>query len=229
LEQARTQRRKAEMDLNLVLGLEATNSLNVQNEIQTVLAGPSLQDWDKRSREHPEFRELETSIQSLGQDTRLARSEFYPQISAYYRLSKTLPETSADVNNREVGVTLQWNIFDGFSSLNRTRRARALESSLSIKRDYIRRQIVVKMQQNFLDFDLARRQVPVALRTLQAARDRVATVTEQYKVGLRSYLEWEQAQTKLTAAEKDYLATQGKALDALAEAEFAQGLTLEDK
>jgi outer membrane protein TolC len=69
--------------------------------------------------------------------------------------------------------------------------------------------------------------LPSATSQREAAEERVRTVSAQYRSGLKTYLEWEQAEALLIDYEQAEMSALNNALNALAEYERAAGITLE--
>ncbi|MGE0633281.1 MAG: TolC family protein, partial [Pseudobdellovibrionaceae bacterium] len=168
----------------------------------------------------------ELGIQSAAEDVVTAKSQLFPQVDAFYGIQNVKPSVGAETSERIYGIGLRWNIFAGFSDYNQISQARALKMAKEAELEFEKRKLELEFKESKEKLSLMQEKLPILEGSLEAARERAKTVNEQYKAGLRSYLDWEQSQSKLIRSEEDLLEGKNSLLLAIADYEKQQGLGL---
>lgn len=92
----------------------------------------------------------------------------------------------------------------------------------------IEREIVYKISSTRKDLEMAIARMPSTRALREAAEARVKTVSTQYRSGLKSYLDWEQAEAQLNESEQSEITALASALEALANYEKSIGKMLHE-
>lgn len=175
---------------------------------------------------HPRLRFRELQVESAAQDVVTARSQFFPQIEAFYAYENLVPTPGTEKTQESYGLGLKWNLFDGFSNFYEVSKAKAYKMALEADLEFDRRKVETDLKEAQSRVEMLQERMPIFEDALNAARERQQTVNEQYKAGLRSYLDWEQSQGKLIRSEEDLLLGTEDLLSAIADYERKQGLGL---
>ncbi len=105
-----------------------------------------------------------------------------------------------DVSNWDVGLVLQWNLFDA-TVLARRSAAQAREQAARANLELARLNVGLAAERGFLDLDAALRTLPGLQATVDAARANQAQADARFKAGLGTIIELADAEALLTNAE----------------------------
>lgn len=209
------------LQIALLTGIEPRNlQLKISlAELEKVETNPEIP-------RHPELRLRELSVQSAAEDVIAARSELFPKIDAFYGYQQFKFETGPETGEKIYGVGLTWNLFDGFSNMHQVSQAKAVKMAKEADLEFEKRKLEIDLKESQDQLTLLQNKLPILESALEAAKERSKTVNEQYKAGLRSYLDWEQSQSKLIRSEEDLLEGKKSLLLSIAAFEKQQGLGL---
>lgn len=180
--------------------------------------------------EHPEYLEAKFGVDKLAKDVTIARSAFLPSIDLNYSKSREFNELGAKARTDTWAwsVVAQWNLFQGFSDYHQWQQARMSHFSARENFERIEREIVYKISSTRKDLEMAIARMPSTRALREAAEARVKTVSTQYRSGLKSYLDWEQAEAQLNESEQSEITALASALEALANYEKSIGKMLHE-
>ena len=191
---------------------------------------PALNGGETRAALHPELKASEASEARLASDRVLARSTFLPTIDLTYSRGRDQNEigsrTRTDTDT--FAIVAQWNIFNGFSDYHGVQQANLAREAAELDTQVVARRILADLRSAHSSLQLAQGRLPSAKSLREAAEERVKTVSAQYRSGLKTYLDWEQAEAQLLETEQQEVTALSTALDAIAAFERASGITLEE-
>lgn len=188
--------------------------------MRQVLKKESLQDHSLNVK-----RRLQ--IEAAAQEVRVAESDFYPKLELGYAFKKQANENVPDpVSVSSWALNVKFNIFDGLGKNKRVEAARAKLLSYELLEKAKELELDFAQEKAFQLFQIRRNVLPVKEESYRAAQNRVETVSKQYSLGLKTFIDWEQAQAKLIEAELGLVDARAEALQALADLEKAQGIGL---
>lgn len=200
----------------------------VDGAIATILANFEFRSLDAKT--HPEFKEYQYRMDAANEEARMARSDYFPKLYAHYSYKKQGNDTIPDpVSVSSWAFSLKFNIFDGLGKSRRIEAAQAKYLALELRQSSERLKLEIEAKKAIKEFKRLNEAVPLYEAVYRSAKKRVETVSKQYGLGLKKFIDWEQAQSKLADAEVDFVAAKAEALQALAEFERAYGLRLEEK
>lgn len=159
----------------------------------------------KLQDDHPRLVYLRELVKEAHRDLSIQGAAYLPQIQANFQAGKVHPQGEDSVEERQWNVSVTLPLFEGLNTWNRRSQARAFK---------IAREHEYKNGLNYLVKNLEKAQSQLkANRTflkakaaeVKAAQIWSRTVEKQYRLGVRKYYEWDQAQTKLISSERDYL------------------------
>ncbi|HEY2749472.1 MAG TPA: TolC family protein [Polyangia bacterium] len=105
-----------------------------------------------------------------------------------------------DVENWDVGLVVQWNLFDA-TVLARRSAALAREQAAHANLDLARMNVGLAAERGYLDLDAALRVLPGLQATVDAARANQAQADARFKAGLGTIIELADAEALLTNAD----------------------------
>jgi outer membrane protein TolC len=230
VQNAQAERQSAREQLARLLHLPALPEREAAEPDATIYLNLKLDD-ESLAQAHPQLRRSSAELNQRGLETTIARASFWPSLDLSYTRTESLtkPETSAHtrVDTNSWLVSAQWNIFNGLSDFHKVQEANLIREAAELSRESLRRQLLADLRVRATAYRQAVERLPL-LRALKAAADeRVRTLSAQYRAGLKSYLEWEQAENQLLDAELAEVTARRDALNALADLERSLGKTLE--
>lgn len=175
---------------------------------------------------NPRLRRLEYSIDQISFEKRESSSAFWPRIDASYKWEKLKQDPYDWANNDGWMISLTWDLFTGFSSVEDLRAQSERKSGLELDLNRQRQNIQA-------DLDRWRRAYGVSLRLLKTkeaqlkvARARLDVVENQFRSARRTFAEWESAQNYLTSTEREIIQIESDLINELGELENALGVGL---
>lgn len=194
-------------------------------EIQLALGEP-----ETLVQNHPAIRKAGAEAEVADRARTTARASFLPSLDLVYSRTTERPLINDRVraNSNAVALNANWNIFNGLTDFYKVQQANLRQEAAELDRVGTNRRVLTEIRTAFLNFDTSRASVPSLRALREAAEERVRTVSAQYRAGLKTYLEWDEAQRSLTEAQENEVNAIHDALLSLAEAERAAGRTLEE-
>jgi outer membrane protein len=201
-------------ELNRLLCRDLMTSFEVTSEIPLNNSLLYEQLWNLVQEQNPELRIARTNISISTLDKKSYWSLIYPRINvnAGYSYNKSEAEVGFMMLNRNqgraMGISLTWNLFDGFTKHNNIQVARIREESaraefdqaeLDMKSELLRiyNEYITNLQ--LVKFELDNRQL--AMRNLEVAM-------EKYRIGAINDVDLRETQQKMMDAETRYLLSQ---------------------
>lgn len=218
------------VDLKRVLHLSPDAPLDLRDDLDSLLK--PIADSDSQVAalldQHPDLQTFDRQIERSRAESRLAQSEFYPNVSVSYQWDRADADNSEPLKESSVLLKVEFPFFTGLSTFHTVQRYNAQTYTLESTRLAVRDTVRARLLKAIKSYDTSLLSLPLSSLQLKAAEARATTVTSQYRLGLRRYLEWEDAQSKLILAEQNAIQVRADALTNLVEWERASGLGLED-
>lgn len=118
--------------------------------------------------------------------------------------SSTFPSTNNQLHDQGqyvYGVLLTWNLFDRWSGIYNSDKAKAAAYKAELDSDDYRRQVIGEVKKSLIDFKAAAQQMETSERGLVAAQKAYEVAEGRYEVGSITYVDLATAQTALVQAE----------------------------
>lgn len=160
---------------------------------------------DLSSTERPEIKALEEAGRAADQKYRAQRSDYMPEVYAFFRQELYEDDLSVLEPTRAMGVGMRWNIFDGF---DRSRKVQKAERDRIIARERLEEVsslTSLDQKQAEIKLSVADQQLDVSRETLKDARTSLRLSRERYRLGLAPVSEQLEAETDYQKAELDWL------------------------
>jgi outer membrane protein TolC len=199
------------LKLAQLIGLPEDDTFAVAGEIAGVTVPPmSDQLLGATLQQRVDVRQSQANLEKTAAALGLARSEYLPTVGTFasYQLNaRDLPFT-ADNDAWTAGVTLKWNIFDGFRRSSEQKRAVADQSAARELLDATNRDARYQLRESYLRRQEAVKRQEVASHALQDAEETVRLLGRRYENSLATMVELLDAQTALNQARANLVETE---------------------
>lgn len=198
-------------DLNLFLCRDIQTKVQVEPEIQFNNALIYEELWTKIQEQSPELLEARSAVNLATLSTKEIKSVQLPRISinSAYSYSKSLSDVGIYTSNRNLGfsagVSLNYNLFNGFTNNQKLKIARIREESASQNIELQKRNLEANLQQVFTDFKTNKKLTDFEEENMKFARLNWDIAQEKYKLGALNDLELRETQKKMMDAESRLL------------------------
>ncbi len=128
-----------------------------------------------------------------------------------------------DADSWTLGVYATWDIFKGMQNIGELNKAKAQSRAANYMVEFEKRQAQVQATQAWLEANAARKKVQVAQGAVDAAREGLRIVTNQYREGLASMVNLLDTQAAATMAEGNLVQAMHDYQVGLANLEFSGG------
>ncbi len=176
---------------------------------------------------HPSFLKSQANVTKAEKDKLSANSGFLPTLNASYSWYKQHYERISPTNNQSFSLTADWNIFNGGVDYYSREKAKTTIAAADYNLESTKRNLLEAYRKALQEFTTSLQNIPIVTEELEAANERATTVTAQYRNGLKTYLDWEQAQSLLTEAETAVIEAEKQCLLNRASLENSIGYSLE--
>ena len=190
----------ARMKLAMLIGLPEDNSFEVSGLLESITV-PAMSDQviSEALLNRVEIKQSHADLEKSDAALRLARSEYLPTVGAFasYQLNaKDAPFTS-DNDSWSAGVSLKWNIFDGFRRGSERNRAVSGQSAAREMLESATKDVRYQLKESYLRRDEAGKRLEVARHALLDAEETVRLLTKRFENSLATMVELLDAQTAL--------------------------------
>ena len=222
---------KARQDLNLVLGRDPQEPIEIQTEFSMENQDKTLDAMFKQAMaNNPELKRSEQDLKSARLQTKLAFSNFIPSVGGFYSYSRRVDQFDAlykDFFDREytwtLGLQLRWNLFNGFSDYLNVQKSKINEKIFREQVDDTKRNIMSSIKSLVDNLESYREIIEINKENLESAREQYRLAQERYRVGSGTALEVREAQVGLTRAEQILVSAENNAIITNAQLQEALG------
>lgn len=161
-------------------------------------------------RERPEIKALDTRILQKDQETRLAKSNFYPDISLVvdYNKAGDTPNVSGsrfhDPSEARALAVLNWTFFEWGKEWHTVREVEAAKRQLEKTKQNLVEEIGLQVRQVLLELKTAETNIPTTKKAVEQGEENVRVSEERYKAQVTTITEVLDAQTRLSQARVNY-------------------------
>ncbi len=196
---ARNFERSSRVALNIAMGIAADTPTQIVDNLAyqpTALDRARLQSDALRHR--PEFRQAKLRADNAEALAKRAFLDFFPDItgSGFYGASR------ADMNEVwELGLNLNWPLFDGGNRIARYREARANFDAAKARVKAQELDISREVEQAIIAVDEAQERIQAAQKAVESAQENFRLAQGRFDAGVGTILELTDAQLELTRAQ----------------------------
>jgi outer membrane protein len=206
---------KAKADLVALIGLDVSEDYAIADQsVSTEIAQSELEstmnqyknfkELSERAIAHrPDYQAAGESFNAADAGVTSARSGYLPSInaSAGYGLNGDQFSTLSDTKSLSWGLSIRWNIFDGFGTNQALQSAQVLKRNAELSLQQTQRSINVELKKALLDLDAARKQYEVSLKGLVSSTQDYRIAEERYNLGAGTLLDLLTASANLVNAQ----------------------------
>jgi outer membrane protein len=199
----------ARLNLGREMGLVPGTMPDVTGQLEQPTAiARGVDEWEKMAMaERPVLRAAEMQDKAAGDNRKLAKVDFGPQIGLfgnYERDAETMGGPSG--TNWVAGARLDLNIFSGGAQRSRLAEATAQKLQAEHQLTWLRSGIDLEVRQAFLDAQAAAQRAAAARDAVNQASESLRIIQNRYQAGLVTITELLRAQTSQLDARTGYLA-----------------------
>ena len=223
----------AMMGLKFQMGMPLDDQLIITDSLVETRVDPaSLRKVKVEYENLPEYRVLKVQEKLSLLDLRNKRVQRIPVINAIASYGANAGATTFGdafdfennwFENGLVGVSLQWNILDGFTRKNRIEQAKIQNQKVQIGINQLQQSIDLQVNQAARNLSTSYEAVQVQKENVELAEEVLRVSTIKYREGVGSNLEVSTAETELETAQTNYYAALYQLLVAKVDYERASG------
>ncbi|OGU13069.1 MAG: hypothetical protein A2076_07255 [Geobacteraceae bacterium GWC2_53_11] len=199
------------MKLAQLIGLPEDASYEVSGLLEDVSV-PEMNEQvvTEALQNRVEIKQSQTDLEKSDTALRLARSEYLPTVGAFasYQLNAQDTPFGADNDAWTAGVSLKWNIFDGFRTTSERKRALSGQSAAREMLESATKDVRYQVKESYIRRDEAAKQREVARNSVQDAEETVRLLTKRYENSLATMVELLDAQSALNQARANLVETE---------------------
>lgn len=157
-----------------------------------------------------EIRKSRVDLEKSAVALSLARRDYLPSVGTFasYQLNARNAPFTADNEAWTAGISLKWNIFDGFHRYSEHKRAVSDQAAAAEMLESTRKDVRYQLKESYLRRDEAVKHLEVARHALQDAEETVRLLTKRYENSLSTMVELLDAQTALNQARANLVETE---------------------
>lgn len=185
------------------------------------------QDFETLVKTNPALQKLISQRKAARLNVRAAYAEFFPEISTSASIGRSDVKWPPEKEEWSFGVAFSFPLFEGGRRIAEVAKARALLKQALADELSNQNEIIVMLEEAWVNFEDAVETVRVQKKFLEAVEERAKIAQAQYSNGLISFDTWIIIEDDLVNAKKLFLNVQAAGLLRQAEWIQAQGGTLE--
>ncbi|MBI5193939.1 MAG: TolC family protein [Nitrospirae bacterium] len=155
----------------------------------------------------PDIRSISAKVRAAEYSIDLTEKGFYPLITGNAAYNWT-GESLGSINDNKswnIGATLSFPIFSGYSTTYQVEESSANLSVLKANEELLRQNVFLEVQQAYLNLHEAGERIPAAELTVRQAEENRDIAKGRYDAGVGSPIEVTDAETVLTNAKTTYI------------------------
>ncbi|MFH0798715.1 MAG: TolC family protein [Pseudomonadota bacterium] len=208
--------------LAVVMGLPRYTSLNIRGPAPTH-SPPSEPDFKAISMGVPDLSKAIAQEQASKAGVKLARSNFFPNLSAVGTVSSQGQGWTPDNGRNSVGLNMSLPVFTGGKDYFNYKTAGASYAAASYQRDSVEIGLIPKLKDAYNKYVEAVERLEVDRAFVEAAEVRAEIARSKYNNGLMSFEDWDIIENDLITKQKTFLQSQRDRVTAEGAWEQAQG------
>ncbi|MCE5272630.1 TolC family protein [bacterium] len=156
---------------------------------------------------HGQLAAADQAAQAAGYGAKAALGSLIPSLNGFAQYERDSQDAfGKDGDNWMVGVSLDWNFFDGLGSVGNVKSARAMREKALNEAAMLRHKVEVDVREAWLNLQAAGKQIEVARGARDEAGESLRIVENQYREGLASITDLLDTEAAATGAGLNYSA-----------------------
>jgi outer membrane protein TolC len=190
----------AGMQLANVIGLKEGDSVDISGSISPVAPGMPPEELVGVALENrKDLRQSVAELEKSDAAFRLARSGYLPSVGSFatYQLNSKDTPFGSDNDSWVAGVSLKWQLFDGFKRCHEKERAVASRSAAAEMLENRTREVRYRVRESSMRREEMGKRLEVVRHSLEDAEETVRLLTRRFDNSLATMVELLDAQTAL--------------------------------
>jgi len=156
---------------------------------------------------HGQLAAADQAAQAAGYGAKAALGSLIPSLNGFAQYERDAKDVfGKDGDNWMVGVSLDWNFFDGLGSVGNVKSARAMREKALNEAAMLRHKVEVDVREAWLNLQASGKQIEVARGARDEAKESLRIVENQYREGLASITDLLDTEAAATGAGLNYSA-----------------------
>lgn len=219
------------MQLAMATGGEPGDQLDVEQDLQLKWSEKDLESLIRSAQ--LERRDLRASERGKDQADALvlqAKSGFLPNLGAIgsWQMNDNSSPFGRDHDAWMVGVSLRWNVFDGFRTVHNSNRAQSAQAAASEQLQQARKEVQLQVHEAWLRRIEAEKREEVARSALSAADETVRLISKRFDNALATMIELLDAQSALNLSRANFVESESNLKLATGRLYHAAGIFLRE-
>ncbi len=177
-------------------------------------------------KENPQVRSYVSQRRSAQAQVRVVLSQFFPSVYLGLTYQRYRTEPLRPVTDYTFGPSFTWNIFSGFSTLNRLLEEERLSQAADLQVRKVSLAVAMKVVDAYVDYLKARALLEAAEADLRDARANLRLVKKRWEVGLSPKADLYNAQAKVEDARFNVVSRGSQVMKARGALAVAMGLSV---
>jgi outer membrane protein TolC len=221
----------AQMRLAVVVGIK--NAARVETaENLTGISSPSQTDELVKTalENRSDLRQFRTELEKSDASVRLARSGYLPSLEGFasYQMNSENTPFGSDNDAWSAGISLKWQIFDGFRRCRERDRATAGRSAANEQLENSVKEITYQVRESLLRREEMEQRREVARHALVDAEETVRLLSRRFENSLSTMAELLDAQNALNQARASLVETEANHTLSGGQVYYAAGVFLKE-
>lgn len=199
---------EARGNLNQLLGLSSDYTIELMDDL-SIVKEISLQSFDTLLNEainsRSEIKKYQLLLNAQQKNIVIARSGYYPSLSANANFNYAGPEISSLQRNWWLGMTLSVPVFKGFLNKARVNQEEFAFRSLEKDLEQLKQQISQEVWNAWLSVKESVERIATSSKAVESARENLSLAEGEYKEGVGSIIQLTDAQTTFVTVEQIYI------------------------
>ena len=201
----------AQMRLAVVTGIKTAGRVDTAETLSGFSESVQAEELIKSALENrSDLRQSRTELERSDAAVQLARSAYLPSIGAFasYQMNAENTPFGSDNDAWVAGVSLKWQIFDGFRRCRERDRATAGRSAAAEQLENSLKEVTYQVQESLLRREEMEKRLAVARNALQDAEETVRLLSSRFENSLATMAELLDARNALNQARASLVETE---------------------
>ncbi|MBL0225930.1 MAG: TolC family protein [Geobacteraceae bacterium] len=190
----------ARMQLANVVGLKEGDSIDITESIIPLTSGMPPEELVKVALEsRKDLKQSMVELEKSDAALRLARSGYLPSVGSFatYQMNSKDTPFGSDNDSWIAGISLKWQLFDGFKRYHEKDRAVAARSAAAELLEARLREVRYRVRESVMRREEMGKRLEVVRNSLEDAEETVRLLTRRFENSLATMVELLDAQTAL--------------------------------
>ncbi|MHB8056923.1 MAG: TolC family protein [Desulfuromonadaceae bacterium] len=190
----------AKMKLAMLIGMPEEGAYEISGFSDTIEVAPISDQVVREALDsRVEIKQSQADLEKSAAALRLAWSGYLPTVGAFaaYQLNAKDAPFPSDNEAWTAGVSLKWNVFEGFRTNSERRRALSGQSAAREMLESASKDVRFQLKESYVRRDEAAKRLEVTRNSVLDAEETVRLLTKRYENSLATMVELLDAQTAL--------------------------------